>query len=249
MLSGKGKFAPFIYNGLLNSYPIEKVIIEEDEDYELLLKRRAKKIGLVKVYGQKLFNKYVIKKLMQSSKSRIKEIIRGQCLNGANIPHENKLNIRSVNDLSTIELIGSLQPDIILVNSTRLIKKALLQAVKVPIINIHSGITPAYRGNAGAYWALVNGEPDKCGSTIHLLDAGVDTGAILYQDTIFPTTADNYLTYLFLQLAKEIEMVKKAIEDVVKDEVTPLPPSGPSKIYYEPTIWQYWYNSIIKKVK
>ena len=249
LLSGKGKFSQFVYNGLQDRYPIDKVIIEEDIDYDTLLKRRRKKIGRIRVIGQRLFNKYIVKKLMEESKSRVKEIIQQYRLNPAKIPRDKIIPIRSVNDNSTIELLQELAPDIVLVNGTRIIGKKLLKAIDVPFVNMHSGINPDYRGNGGAYWALVSGEPHKCGSTIHMVDEGVDTGTVLYQDTIEVSKQDNYLTYHFIQLAKEIELVKKALDDIASNNVKPLTVTGHSRLWYEPTIWAYWYNRIVKRVK
>jgi hypothetical protein len=71
----------------------------------------------------------------------------------------------------------------------------------------------------------------------------------LYQDTITITVADNYLTYPFLQLPKEIGLLKKVIADVAANDLKPIPQQGASRLWYEPTIWQYLYNETIKKVK
>jgi len=249
ILSGKGQYVEFIYNSLQVEYPIEKVVIEEAPDEKLLEQRRRKKIGFIGVLGQQLFQKYMVEKLKKKSGARVREIIKENRLNGAKIPADKSVFVPSVNDATTIDLIAQLHPDLIIVNGTRILSKKLLRSLHCPIVNIHGGITPQYRGLAGSYWALANGEPDRCGSTIHLIDEGVDTGAILYQDTISITNADNYLTYPFLQLPKEIEMLKKVIADVVADNLKPIPQQGFSKLWYEPTIWQYWYNAIVKKVK
>ena len=66
MLSGKGQYAQFIYKGLYERYPIANVIVEENSDYRAIVKRRIKKLGFVKVIGQYLFAKYVLKKLMKT---------------------------------------------------------------------------------------------------------------------------------------------------------------------------------------
>jgi methionyl-tRNA formyltransferase len=249
ILSGKGQYEQFFYNGLYDCCPIANVIIEEDLDYKIILKRRIKKIGYIKVAGQYLFTNYMVKRLMKSAKGRVREIIKQSKLNPSKIPGDKIISVNSVNDQSTIDLIIKINPDIIIVNSTRLLSKKLLRSVKAHFINIHGGITPAYCGMAGAYWALANGEPDKCGSTIHLIDEGVDTGPVLYQDTITVSGDDNYLTYAFLQIPKEIQMLKKAINDILKNEIKPMSVLGPYKLWYEPDIWEYWYNAAVKKVK
>jgi hypothetical protein len=78
-----------------------------------------------------------------------------------------------------IEAMGRLQPDVILVFGTSLLKQPLIERFEGRIINLHLGLSPYYRGAGTNFWPLVNREPEYCGATIHLLDAGVDSGPIL----------------------------------------------------------------------
>lgn len=78
-----------------------------------------------------------------------------------------------------IAAMRALAPDVVLVFGTSLLKQPLIDAFPDRIINIHLGLSPYYRGAGTNFWPLVNGEPEYCGATIHLLDIGVDTGAIL----------------------------------------------------------------------
>lgn len=55
-------------------------------------------------------------------------------------------------------------------------------------LNIHSSLLPAYRGRAPVNWAILEGEREL-GATLHFLDAGVDTGAIVFQES-FPLSDD-----------------------------------------------------------
>jgi hypothetical protein len=83
------------------------------------------------------------------------------------------------NDPGEIEAMRQLQPDVALVFGTGLLAPALIHALKGRIINLHLGLSPYYRGAGTCFWPLVNGEPEYCGATIHVLDAGVDSGPML----------------------------------------------------------------------
>ncbi len=48
---------------------------------------------------------------------------------------------------------------------------------------MHAGITLRYRGVHGGYWALAEQHPEWVGTTVHLVDPGIDTGGILAQST------------------------------------------------------------------
>ena len=61
-----------------------------------------------------------------------------------------------------------------------------------PVLNYHAGITPKYRGMNGGYWALATGDAGNFGATVHLVDAGVDTGGVLHQVRGRPGTGRQY---------------------------------------------------------
>lgn len=249
LLSGKGKFAQFVYNGIMGEFNVAKVILEEGDTYATILKRRVNRIGIVRVAGQYLFSRFVIPRLIKTSRGRIREIAGSYGLNGTKIPDTKKAYVHSVNDPECLQLLQSLEPSVVVVNSTSIIGKKLLSAIACPFINIHSGITPMYRGYAGAYWALAHNDPGNCGSTIHLIDEGIDTGGILQQGTIQISSADNYLTYPFLQLARELELLPKALRDVLGNQVNFIQRNERPGRFFEPTLWAYWFNRIAKRVK
>jgi methionyl-tRNA formyltransferase len=148
-----------------------------------------------------------------------------------------------VNDPAFIQTIRSLNPDLVLVNGTRVISAQALSEIKCPVINVHVGITPLYRGVHGAYWALAKNDKANCGVTIHAIDKGIDTGGILAQGTIVTSRTDNFITYPYLQFEKAIELVKKVVPVVLNKGFSFLaPPAGVSKLWYHPTIWQYLGN-------
>ena len=69
----------------------------------------------------------------------------------------------------------------ILLAGCRLLSRATLAALPCPVLNYHAGISPQYRGMNGGYFALATGDATNFGATVHLVDAGVDTGDVLYQ--------------------------------------------------------------------
>lgn len=52
----------------------------------------------------------------------------------------------------------------------------------INVINTHPSFLPYNRGKHPYYWAIVDGTP--FGATIHMVDDGVDTGAILWQKKV-----------------------------------------------------------------
>lgn len=78
-----------------------------------------------------------------------------------------------------VDAMQALAPEVVLVFGTGILKRGLIDAFPGRIINLHLGLSPYYRGAGTNFWPLVNGEPEYVGATIHYLDEGIDTGAIL----------------------------------------------------------------------
>ena len=83
------------------------------------------------------------------------------------------------NEPAEVALMEAARPDVVLVFGTGILREPFLSAFEGRIINIHLGLSPYYRGAGTNFWPLVNREPEYVGATIHYLDAGIDTGAIL----------------------------------------------------------------------
>lgn len=84
-----------------------------------------------------------------------------------------------LNAIETLEFLRSADVEAIAVFGTNLIKPPLLEAWPGRMINMHLGLSPYYRGTATNFYPLLNDEPQYIGATIHLLDAGIDSGKIV----------------------------------------------------------------------
>ena len=249
MLAGKDEYTAFFYNGLAAEFAIEKVIIEEPYPRDKFIKRRIKRMGLFTVGSQLAFQVLCVPLLRSISAERIKEIKTKKNLSDRPIPSEKRIDVPSINSEECLELIKREQPDILIVQGTRIIGKRLLNAIKGTIINTHAGITPKYRGVHGAYWAMANNDPENCGVTVHLVDPGIDTGGVLFQERIETTPEDNFATYTYTQARTGIELMKKALNAAIAGTLQVVKGTEESQLHYHPTIWKYLYLRIFKGVK
>jgi methionyl-tRNA formyltransferase len=91
---------------------------------------------------------------------------------------------KRVREPASIATIRAMQPEVIVVAAYgQILPKELLDMPTYGCINIHASLLPAYRGAAPINWAIINGET-RTGITIMLMDEGMDTGAILVQESI-----------------------------------------------------------------
>jgi hypothetical protein len=76
-----------------------------------------------------------------------------------------------------IAAIRALGPDLGIHAGAGLLRRPLIDAFRLGVLNAHMGVLPAYRGMNVAEWAALEGAPVGC--TVHLIDSGIDTGPIL----------------------------------------------------------------------
>ncbi|MCO5233150.1 MAG: formyl transferase [Chitinophagales bacterium] len=250
MLACNGQSTRIMFHGVNEIYPIHSIVIEDKPNRKTFLKNRIKKIGYWKVFGQIIFQLFIPRLLNRISKQRIQEIINDFKIDTSFIPTSKIINVSSVNSNECIEYLIAENPDIVIVNGTRIISKKVLNAINAIFINTHAGITPKYRGVHGGYWALVNNDKDNCGVTVHLVDEGIDTGGVLFQDIIKVSKNDNFITYPLLQVAKGVQLMQKTIESIYNNALTVIESKvTESKLWTHPTIWEYLKCWILKGVK
>ena len=249
MLTGQDEFSKIMYNGLKDHFNIVAIVNEKKVSLKIFIKKRIKNLGFLKVLGQIffiIFNKMLFKK----SKSRINYLKNIYNLNSDSIPKSKIVNVDSINDIQVINIINNYKPKIIIVNGTRIIKENILLSTDAIFLNSHLGITPKYRGVHGGYWALTENDNKNCGVTIHLIDKGIDTGSILYQDIIDINHNDNFNTYPYHQIAKAVPMMRKAIESIINNNLHIKKRDDlESRLWTHPTLYQYLKFKIFKNIK
>jgi methionyl-tRNA formyltransferase len=113
--------------------------------------------------------------------------------------------VSHINHPDVVALADRLRPDVIAVFGTSLIRDALLTRGRLGIFNLHGGLSPRYRGADCTFWALYNGEPDQVGCTLHRIDAGIDTGALIAHVSPEVGAGDDELTLFWRSVRDSAE--------------------------------------------
>lgn len=250
LLIDNSDLSRIIYHALAGEFDIEAVVREAKMPRQAFLKRRLKKLGWRKVLGQIVFTQCIVPFLRSEASGRRADILRQYEMDESPIPAERVIDFPSMNDAETVALLQKLSPQVVVVNGTRILGAELLDATRAVFLNTHVGITPLYRGVHGGYWALAAGDPEHCGVTIHKIDCGIDTGAIIAQALIRPTGDDNFTTYPLLQIASAIPLLKQAIFAAFSGGLETAPAStGKSKLWTHPTALQYLSGRVVRRVR
>jgi len=83
-----------------------------------------------------------------------------------------------LNTADGIKAVSGLEPDAILVYGTGIVGKQVLSRAAKIALNMHTGISPYYRGCDCYFWPLYNGELHMLGATVHECVKEVDGGRI-----------------------------------------------------------------------
>lgn len=93
------------------------------------------------------------------------------------LPHP--LVVDDVNDERVAARVRDASADICIITCTTRLRSETIQRIGVPIINIHGGHLPDYRGCHCFFTAISDQRFDAIGSTIHFVDSGLDTGDLI----------------------------------------------------------------------
>jgi len=115
--------------------------------------------------------------------------------------------VENHNDEETISLLNNYKPDYIVLGGTRILKDPIINTVKFGVLNSHPALLPKYQGLDCVSWSILNGDP--VGATVHLIDAGIDSGPIILQDNVDYSDCSNLGEV-------RVKVMKKCAELVVK---------------------------------
>jgi methionyl-tRNA formyltransferase len=141
------------------------------------------------------------------------------------------IKIKNSKDPGTIQLIGSYEPDLILVVSwSQIIPKEIIDLAPQGCLGIHYSLLPQRRGGAPLNWAIIDGLT-RSGITLFFLDEGVDSGDIVAQKEfeIAETDTPKELLDKICVLAPQI--IEENIEAIESGNVKPTKQSEAKATY------------------
>lgn len=93
-------------------------------------------------------------------------------------------SISSVNDENAIKAIDKENPDVVLVFGTGLLKQDVIRVCPSNIYNLHGGDPQSYRGLDSHLWAIYHRDFSGLVTTLHRVEASLDSGDIVLQGQI-----------------------------------------------------------------
>ncbi|OGW38112.1 MAG: methionyl-tRNA formyltransferase [Nitrospirae bacterium GWD2_57_9] len=129
---------------------------------------------------------------------------------------------KRVRDPEFLDTLRRLEPEAIVAAAYgQILPAAVLHLPRYGCINIHASLLPAYRGAAPINWAIIRGE-ERTGITIMQMDEGMDTGAVLLQESIRidPEDTAGTLTEKLSELGARL--IAEALPGIVSGALKPV---------------------------
>jgi methionyl-tRNA formyltransferase len=113
----------------------------------------------------------------------------------------------------------------VLASYGRILPQALLDVPRLGALNVHPSLLPAYRGATPIQTAIANGDRET-GVSIMLMDAGMDTGNIVAQQSVAIEERDDYGTLHDRLALIGAELLGTALERAASDPLESRSQSG-----------------------
>ncbi|AZO62449.1 MAG: formyl transferase [Mesorhizobium sp.] len=236
-----------IVNAIADRVGPVSVILETPESKKRLLLGRARRQGWTSAIGQ-LGTMLLTRLGKRFFAGHAARLIAEEKLETEPRPTQTIIHVPSANGPECLQAIEKIGPGVVLLAGCRLLSRNMLAKMRCPVLNYHAGIAPKYRGMNGGYWALASGDRGNFGTTVHLVDAGVDTGGVLKQARGKSKRGDTIASYALRQAAFSRDICVQAVAEALAGKLTTIDPGLPSKQWFHPTIWSYLWTGLTKRV-
>jgi hypothetical protein len=136
-----------------------------------------------------------------------------------------------INHPDVVQLARQLEPDLIAVFGTSLIRGELLQQGRLGLVNLHGGLSPEYRGADCTFWALYNSEPGKIGCTLHFIDHGIDTGRLIAHICPEVHDDDDELILFWRSVRESARVYAELMQRMASGEMPGVSQGGKGRLY------------------
>jgi methionyl-tRNA formyltransferase len=146
-----------------------------------------------------------------------------------------------VNHPTTVEALRGSDADIAISLGNGYIGSKVFGVPRLGMINIHHEILPAYQNAQGVIWQLYNNSTET-GYTIHRIDKGIDTGAIIHQEWVPIQFKESLGATVSHTMKAVLDSSAQGLRTVLADLPAHLAqgrPQGAGAKWTTPSFWQF----------
>lgn len=136
------------------------------------------------------------------------------------------VQVPSHNGAECEAILSEEKPDVIVVYGTTIIRSNIFDKAGIITLNMHTGLSPYYRGDSTLFWPVYYNDPEHLGVTVHELVASVDGGAIAATSPVIyeagDTEADLFAKGVKAGTALYLDAVESALNGTLSCEAQDL---------------------------
>lgn len=118
------------------------------------------------------------------------------------------LGFRRVADPQLAAALAARRVDVLLLAGADIVPKGVLEVPAIATLNAHFGLLPRYRGMNVAEWSIYHDDP--VGVSVHVVDAGIDTGDIVSTRPLLVERGDTLESIRVRQRQAAVELLADA---------------------------------------
>ena len=211
----------YVTNLLCDQLPILAVILDHGKKQTRIEKAKSvlSRYSLFNLIWRS-FGKFVSIVSMDSTQTRqaaFRILGKENCFLRASVP---TISVAGLNNEETLLKIRALEPDLLLVYGTGIVGRRLLKLPKYGSLNMHTGVSPFYRGADCAFWPLFNRDLNMLGATVHDCTSDVDGGGIHAVRRVKLEENDNLFSVFFRTVKEGAEIYLETVQRFVINGVS-----------------------------
>ena len=121
----------------------------------------------------------------------------------------------NINSEEGLTKLSATKPDLILsIRFGQILKAEAISAPEMGVINLHSGLLPAYRGVMASFWAMLNQAPE-IGTTVHwITDPKIDAGHKISEQSHAPNLSASYMSNVLSLYESGVQQLIDAVANL-----------------------------------
>jgi methionyl-tRNA formyltransferase len=152
-------------------------------------------------------------------------------------------SVAHINSPAVVQFITSLQPDLLLVSGTSMVREDILK-LNIPggILNLHTGLSPYVKGGPNCTnWCIATRQAHLIGNTVMWIDAGIDSGDVVTTELV-PLTGEETFFELHLKVMEHAhQLYVNCLDASLQTRRIKQADISVGKTYYT-RMWNSWFK-------
>lgn len=175
ILTGNGPEHRYVANRLCRALPIDAIVVDVSSRQPSL--RRAFRGGTRRGLGRLAL--FAFRKAVRDARARDRALRTVLGDDATSFLAEDRVTrVEDINGAAARAAVAAARPGALLVFGTAIVRDETLALAEDTAFNMHTGLSPRYRGADCAFWPVANGELDWIGATVHECTSAVDGGQV-----------------------------------------------------------------------